>query len=105
MDARLQELMEQKKALEREIRILKKQTTQCGCVKLDKDHFATGKADEWYIAVWNEYYDDFYKKHKGENGRWRSIIRNPDKKIVIAKIDDVIADLQGLKEQLKENEE
>ena len=104
MDSKLQELLEQKKALEREIRILKKNSTFCGCAKLDKEHFSTNKADEWYVAVWMEYYDEWTRQHKKENGRWRSIIRNPDKNLVISKIDDVIADLKGLKEKLTDAE-
>lgn len=104
MDSKLQELLEQKKALEREIQILKKNSTLCGCAKLDKDHFNTNKADEWYVAVWMEYYDEWTRQHKKENGRWRSIIRNPDKNLVISKIDDVIADLKGLKEKLTDAE-
>ena len=104
MDARLQELMEQKKAIECEIKMLKNQATIYGYAKLDKEHFATDKEDEWYVAIWSEYYDDWYKKHKKEQGRWRSIIRNPDKNLVISKIDDVIADLKGLKEKLTDAE-
>lgn len=104
MDARLQELMEQKKAIECEIKMLKNQATIYGYAKLDKEHFATDKADEWYVAVWMEYYDEWTRQHKKENGRWRSIIRNPDKNLVISKIDDVIADLKGLKEKLTDAE-
>ena len=101
MDSELERLKAQKKELERQIAILRKNSQICGCVKLDKDHYSTSKPDEWYIAVFQESCDEYDKK-RGMNGRWRSIIRNPDKKIVISKIDDVIADLQGLKEKIQE---
>ena len=105
MDARLQELMEQKKAIECEIKMLKKQATIYGYAKLDKEHFATDKEDEWYVAIWSEYHDDWYKKDKKEQGRWRSVIRHPDKDYVIKKIPYIIESLQELLKKLKESED
>lgn len=99
----LRKLREQKKQIESQIAILKQQSQVCGCAKLDKDHYATSKPDEWYIAVFQECCDEIDKK-RGVKGRWRSIIRNPDMQKVIDGIDVVIADLQGLKEKIKENE-
>ena len=104
MDSELEKLKAQKKELERQIAVLKKNSQICGHVKLDKEHFATLKDDEWYVAVFQEYYSEYDIHRRRETGRWRSIIRNPDKNVVISKIDDVIADLQGLKEKLKEIE-
>lgn len=105
MDAELQKLIEEKKKLEQQISILKKNAQIYGCAKLDKDHFSTYKNDEWYVAIFCEQHDEWIKKLRKENGRWRSIIRHPDKKVVIEKIDTVIADLQGLKDKIKENED
>ena len=105
MDSELEKLKAQKKELERQIAALKKNSQICGYVKLDKDHYATSKRDEWYVAVFQEYYSEYDIHRRRETGRWRSIIRNPDKKVVVSKIDDVIADLQGLKAKLKESED
>ena len=104
MDSKLDELIAKKKELEREISILKKNSQICGCAKLDKDHYSTSKPDEWYVAIFQESCDEWDKK-RGVRGRWRSVIRDRDKKVVIDKIDDVIADLQGLKNKLTEGTE
>lgn len=94
----LQRLMKQKKEIEERIRMLKNIMTVFGCVKLDIDHYPTTRPDEYYIAV------KVSDVMPGDQTRYRSIIRGHSKEECIEKIPQVIKDLQGLYDKLKENE-
>ena len=94
----LQILMKQKREIEERIRMLKNSMTVYGCVKLDIYHYPTTRPDEWYIAV----------KVPGvmpdDQTRYRSIILGHSKEECIEKIPQIINDLQGLYDKLKEQE-
>lgn len=94
----LQILMKQKKEIEERIRMLKNSMTVYGCVKLDIYHYSTkiSRPDEWYIAV------KVPGVCEGDQSRYRSIILGHSKEECIEKIPQIINDLQGLYDILKE---
>lgn len=88
----LEELLKQRREITERIRQLKEQAVICGRAKLDIERFPTSRPDEWYVAI----------KQLQFSGRevWRSVIRNTDKQAVIDQIDDIINDLQALKQKV-----
>ena len=48
-------LIQQKKELERKIKMLKSQAVVCGCLKIDVEHYPTSKPDRHYLAIKNSY--------------------------------------------------
>lgn len=102
MDSKLEQLLAEKRELERQISLLKKNAQMYGCAKIDKQHYPTNKADEWFVSIFQEETRD---RNGKVIGRWRSIIRNPDKQTVLDNIDIVINDLQILKEKVLKEEQ
>lgn len=98
MNSELQELMKQKREIEKRIKVLKNASVFYGCTKIDIDHFPTSRPDEWYVAVKVPGVCD------GDQTRYRSIIRGHTRQECIDKIPTIIKDLQGLYDKLKENE-
>ena len=94
----LQELMKQKREIEERIMQIKHPNVIYGCAKIDIDHYPTLRPDEWYVSV----------KVPGvmpeDQTRYRSIIRGHSKEECIEKSPQIINDLQGLYDKLKENE-
>lgn len=94
----LQDLINQKREIEKRIKQLKNASVFYGCTKIDIDHYHTSRPDEWYIAVKvSGVYED-------EQSRYRSIIRGHTRQECIDKIPTIIKDLQVLYDKLKENE-
>ena len=96
----IEELREQKREIERQIREIKEEPTQCGNAKIAKDNFPRGM--EYYLAyrmVNKNIADSGYE----DSPRWRSIYRSADKQDVIDHIDTIVADLVGLKKKLEED--
>lgn len=92
----LQELIKQKREIEERIRQIKTEAIVYGCTKVGFEHFPTQRPDEWFVSV----------KVPGvmpnDKTRYRSIIRGHSKKECIEKIPQIINDLQGLYESMKE---
>lgn len=92
----LEELLEQKKQIEQQIRIMRNKELIYGGAKLGTHHYPRG--DEWYIAI---------KSVVGRNlgdSRWRAIITCKTREEAIKNIDEVLRDLNGLKEILSKEE-
>ena len=96
---RLEDLMEQKKAIEKEIKELKEQAIFNGRARYDVEHYPTSKEDDYLIMVkTNAKRDNGYSKKP----IWRSIVRTPRKEDVLPQLSQVIEDLTGLRDRLKE---
>lgn len=91
----LEELKRQKKEIEDKIKAIQNNTVTFGRAKLDCQHYPTTRTDEWYVAYAVNHVD--YVDYE----RYRSIIRGNDKQKVIDEIQNVIADLSGLRDKLK----
>ena len=93
----LQDLIKQKREIEERIKAIKNASTFYGCTKLDIDRYSTPRPDEWYIAI------KVPGVCKGDQTRYRSIIRGHSKEECIEKIPAIINDLQGLYKQITED--
>ena len=92
-----QDLMKQKREIEERIKVIKKATMINGSAKLDIEHYPTTRPDEWYIAI------KVPGVCENDQTRYRSIIRGHSKEECIEKIPEIIKDLKGLYEMVKEN--
>ena len=88
----LEELLEQKKQIEQQIKILKNQECMYGNAKLGMNHYPRG--DEYYIAVKTVVDEDL------SQSRWRAIITMKTKEEAIKSIDSILHDLERLKDVL-----
>lgn len=91
----LDELIKQKKEIEKKIKDLKSQASAYGAASCAFERYPTDLPDRWYVALDIAYVGTGYKRKSSR----RSIINGASKQEVIAKIPDVIRDLQGLYEQ------
>ncbi len=92
----LEELKAQRKKLDEQIRELEKGSWIVGNAKLD--HHSYPRGIEWFIAI---------KSHVGKDlgeSRWRAIITCKTKEEAINSIDDVVNDLNALKDKLNKEE-
>ena len=95
-DMTLEELKAKRKEIDEQIKVLQYGSpTVYGRAKLDRDHYASVRPDEWCIKV-KRIINETHDKES-----WYSIIRSADKEIVISSIPAMINDLQGLYEMLK----
>ena len=92
----LERLMAEQKRIQDRIKELKKVSLVSGRARLGLDHYATTKKDEWYISI--ERILDV-PPCVGRDMKRYSIIRATDKDEAISHIDEIIHDLQGLKEK------
>lgn len=99
MNSELQELMKQKREIEKRIKVLKNASTIYGSAKLDIYHYPTSRPDEWFIAI------KVPGVCEGDQSRYRSIILGHSKEEVLEKIPEIINDLQGLYDTVKETKD
>ena len=93
----LEELKQKRKEINEQIKRLENADFfQCGNAKIDKQHYATQKPDEYMICVRYEPVDG--------KGKWVSVARNVSKEDVINKIPEIIKDLKGLYDALVDSE-
>ena len=95
----LESLIAARRKIDERIRQLKLRSVVYGRAKLDIEHYATSKRDEWYVAI-DRILD--VEACAGRDMKRYSIIRSCDREKCIEYIDEIIADLQGLKEAAKE---
>lgn len=86
----IKKLIEQKKEIEKQIKILRTESIEVGLVKLKYETYNTYRANEWKLSI-------LCNTDISNERRWRSIIVDPDKDVVISRIDDVVKDLLDLK--------
>lgn len=95
----LDELLVERRKIDEQIRILKNRAVIYGRAKLDIEHYATSRPDEWYIAI--DRIIDRDDPTAGSDMRRYSIIRSQDRSKCIKYIDEIITDLQGLKRAIE----
>lgn len=92
----LEKLIQQKKEINERIRQIKTQgIVVVEGAKLDKEHYATDKPDEWMISVWMN------NLNTGRRNRWLSVVRGTNKTEVMLQIGPLIESLEKLREELK----
>lgn len=94
----LDELLAERRKIDEQIRVLKKRSVIYGRAKLDIDHYCTARPDEWYVAI-DRIID--VEQNAGRDMKRYSIIRSNDRERCVDYIDEIIADLQGLKNTIK----
>lgn len=85
----LELLIQQKKEIERKIRILKNQSVECGLAKIDMEHYPTQKPDRHYLAV-------HYKPLDDGRERWQTVFSANNRQSVIDAIPSIVESLQNL---------
>ena len=93
----IKELLKQKKEIEKQIRALRTESTEIGLVRLKYETYNTYRTNEWKLSI-------LCNTDVSNERRWRSIIIDPDKDVVIHRIDDVVRDLLDLKSVLVKRE-
>ena len=91
----LEELIRQKKELEKRIKELKNQACIVGRVKIDVEHYPTRKPDRHYLAV-------FYRPLDNGREKWQTIFSANNKQSVVDAIPSIVNDLQELYNRNKE---
>ena len=89
----LEELIRQKKELEKRIKELKNQASVVGKTKIDVAHYTS--VDRHYLAV-------FYEPLNHGRKKWSTIFSSNNKQSVIDAIPSIIEDLQELYNRNKE---
>lgn len=92
----LEELLEKRSEINAQIRLMKNDGIKyCGRVRIDKEHYATSKPDEWRVSIKSNTTDT------GSMERWVSVISGTDRETVIMAIPELIANLQRFSTELK----
>ena len=99
---RLQELREQKRAIEREMRTLMMRETKCGKAMLRQHQRPTCRDGEWAVALEQRYVGR--NVFEPDKTRFFDIAISMDRTAVINEIENIITDLVALREKAKENE-
>lgn len=97
----LEELLAERRKIDEQIHALKYRTAIHGRAKLGLDHYSTSRPDEWYISI--QRILDIEPPYKADMKRY-SIIRSTDREKCIGYIDEIIKDLQGLKQAIADEE-
>lgn len=87
----LEELLKQRKEIDKKIQELKSGNISNGCVKLVKEHYPTSRPDDWCVMI------SAIGSPRPTN---RTIIRTTDKSEIIPMLDAAINDLTGLREKI-----
>lgn len=93
----LDELLRQKREIERKIKELKNCASIIGQVKIDVEHYPTQKPDRHFLAV-------YYKPLDNGRQKWQTIFSANDRVSVINKIPEIIENLQELYDRNKVGE-
>lgn len=97
MNKSLDELLEMRRKIDEQIRIVRDCEAICGRVKLGvKQYDSPNKPDEWYISI-ERVLDSPEYNHRMPR---ISVIRSTDREKCIGYIDEIIKDLQGLKKAI-----
>lgn len=101
---RLEELKEQKRKIEQEIKELTYgKTVRCGNAKMDRIAYpGSYHLPDWRVMVWT-YQKDYEGKERKQP--WRSICVSTDRQDAINHIQPIIDDLTALLAKLKEGED
>ena len=95
----LDKLVQERKEIDRKIRELRGKEKTIGCAKFDK--YTCGYCDEYYVAVKRINFDNL----ENYEPRYMPIIVAKEKRGVMCALYNVISDLQGLYESMKEKED
>lgn len=88
---RIEELREQKRLIEKEIKELTNADIVCNRAKLKFQHYSTERSDEWIVCM----------KANASKCRWFPVFYANSKSEAIAEIPKLIDDLNGLYDELK----
>ena len=97
MNKELEELKRQKRLIEEKIKQIEKQAYVCGRAKIGIEHYPTQKPDRHYLAINTKNYDERYV-----NWKYKSILNAYSFEDIVKEMPEIIKDLQGLYEQVKE---
>jgi hypothetical protein len=97
----LDNLIQQKKELERKIKALKNQSDTVGQVKIDVERYPTDKPDRFFLAVF--YKPIPYRGYEPRN-KWQTIFSANDRRSVINAIPAIVENLKELYNRNKEEE-
>ena len=89
MKNELDDLIQQKREIERKIKELRNCASIVGQAKIDVEHYPTTKPDRHFLAV-------YYKPLDSERSKWQTIFSANDRESVINKIPEIIENLQEL---------
>jgi len=91
---RLEELRQQKKQIEAEIKQLTNQTTTVGRCKFHMEHYGTCRPDEYVIS-----YKSRSQSYPTEERNKRLIVHS-EKQVIVKQLDEMISDLKALKKEI-----
>lgn len=91
---RLDELIKQKKEIERQINDLKNQRLETNMCKIAFTHYPSSRPDDYYLAI--KGYTDYLDKYS-----MKTIYRTKDKENILKYITQLLNDLKDLQELLK----
>ena len=89
---KLDELKEQRRLINEQIKMLECDSMVYGCAKLDTHRYPRGQ--EWYVAI-----KTLQPDHLAQS-RWMPILTTKDRQKAVDTIDTVLTDLQELKNKL-----
>lgn len=93
MNAELEKLIQQRRAIDEQIRKLKNTEIQCGVTKFRVDHYSTQLPDEYVVMA--------SYQTRSDKPKWSTVIRSRNKADVIPQIADLIDSLIHLKGELE----
>ena len=93
---RYQELQEQKRAIDKELRTLRQHHIVCGTALLRQHYYPTDRNGEWAVAIKMRYVGN--NVFTQEKTRFFDVAISMDKLAVIAEIDNIVSDLTDLRE-------
>lgn len=94
----LDELLQKKKEIEQQIKLLTKKVYASNGAKMFREHWGA-KPDPWTVSVKVQSDEMYFARHAT---LWRAIIRRENKEDAIKDIDNIILDLESLKEKLND---
>lgn len=89
MKNELDDLIQQKREIERKIKELRNCAPIVGQAKIDVEHYPTTKPDRHFLAI-------YYKPLDSGRSKWQTIFSANDRDSVINKIPEIIENLQEL---------
>ena len=92
----LEQLIEQRRELDRRIREIREQNITCGSVKLYRRHYTGCHPDDWCLAVKTDIHSEFRPVV------WRTISADTDREKVVRQLPGIIRDMNELQRRLRQ---
>ena len=94
----LEELLQKKKEIEQQIKLLTKKVYASNSAKMFREHWGA-KPDPWTVSVKVQSDEMYFAR---QPALWRAIIRRENKEDAISDINNIISELESLKEKLND---